>query len=210
MMVMNRLLAGLVVLAGTLGCCWPGKHGSLAVALRPQEQEMWCWAAAGQMIMEYFGREHSQCEQANALFGRQDCPCNQCSAPIGAPPCNKDGWPQFRRYGFDFAKTTDAALSWSEVKRQLSSRCSCKKSPFMVSWHLQGGGGHIVVANGYQEDGDREGLVWAIDPLPHCTGNQGPHFADHVGLFFDEYVQGPADWYSGHWDDYYDITYTGS
>ena len=50
--------------------CAPVPATSLAVTLRPQETGMWCWAASGEMVMEYLGRAVSQCTQANDEFGR--------------------------------------------------------------------------------------------------------------------------------------------
>src|SRR5689334_22933545 len=44
---------------------------SLAVPLRPQQTSMWCWAASGQMAMEFINsaRAPAQCVQANNRFG---------------------------------------------------------------------------------------------------------------------------------------------
>ena len=52
-------------------CCNPGIIGSQPVTLRPQETNMWCWAASGQMVMDFLGNNVSQCVQANNRFGNK-------------------------------------------------------------------------------------------------------------------------------------------
>jgi hypothetical protein len=56
---------------------------------RPQEQELWCWAATGEMIMNFWGVAVSQCEQANLMNGRSDC-CGHGWEPAAwdPPPFN--------------------------------------------------------------------------------------------------------------------------
>src|SRR6516165_10551884 len=56
---------------GALGpSCTPPETASLPVLLRAQKTELWCWAASGQMIMEYLGRSVDQCVQVNNRLQR--------------------------------------------------------------------------------------------------------------------------------------------
>lgn len=71
--LMACILGGVAILF-TTGCvCTPAPTESLNVTLHPQETGMWCWAASGQMVMDYLGHDVAQCVQANNRFSRTDC-----------------------------------------------------------------------------------------------------------------------------------------
>ena len=177
------------------GCCSPGPSSNLPVTLYPQETSMWCWAASGQMVMDYLGNNVAQCTQANDRFGRTDCPCNQCGTnPVANPPCVNGGWPDFAAYGFSFQRTHDTALSWGELRQELSSNNSCGRTPVAFSWHWDGGGGHMMVAYGYISLMTGR-YVAIMDPWAPCNG-------DVRIITYDAYVEGTG--YS-HWDDFYRI-----
>jgi hypothetical protein len=183
----------LAALAGA--CCSPGTIGSLPVTLHPQETSMWCWAASGQMIMHYLGNNVAQCTQANNRFGRSDCPCSQCgSNPQTNPPCVTGGWPEFDKYGFTFQRTSDTALTFEQLRKELSPKSSCGKRPVAFSWHWSGGGGHMMVADGYVTV---EGTQWVsiLDPWAPCAG-------DARLITYAAYVSGAG--YT-HWDDFHQI-----
>jgi hypothetical protein len=173
--------------------CQPKESESLDVTLRPQQTNMWCWAASGQMVMEYLGHNIAQCTQANNRFGRTDC----CNTPVPGG-CVNGGWPEFGKYGFESKNTTNAALSWNDLRKQISDSRYCKGRPFCFTWRWNGGGGHMMVAIGYKTV---EGVnyVEMLDPWAPNVGN-------HSFITYDAYVSGST--YT-HWDDYYDVTYTG-
>jgi len=175
----------LVVLAG---CCNPEPAKTLPVTLQLQEADNWCWAASGEMIMEYMGANIEQCDEANKRLGRSDC----CNKPTPGA-CDKTGWPEFDKYGFTSKHTSNAALSWKQVKTQLS----CKKKPFAFTWKYEGTGGHMMVATGYRTV-DGINFVLGYDPLkePLLPANK-------AYIPYDEYVSGS---YYTHWDDYYDVS----
>ncbi len=194
------LTAALLLTALSLSaCCKPALVGSLPVQLHPQETGMWCWAASGQMIMDYLGRDVSQCTQANLRFNRSDCPCTQCTSPVSNPPCVWGGWPEFDKYNFTFKRTTNAALTWEQVREQISNQPNCKRRPFAFTWHWPGGGGHMMVAKGYLTL-EGANYVVMLDPWAPCRG-------DERIITYDYYVESPG--HHTHWDDFYDITYTG-
>ena len=187
------------------GCCTPGLTGSLPVTRHPQETANWCWAASGQMVMDYLGHSVSQCTQANNRFYRSDC-CNLALCPYPAAPtydssgncvgCACGGWPEFDKYGFTFNKTLGVALTWSQLKQQLSD---CKKKPIAFSWGWVGGGGHMMVAKGYRTL-DEINYVEIFDPWAPCSG-------DARIITYDFYNAAAAD--HTHWNDFYDVTYAG-
>lgn len=186
------ILFSLVVVTATCllllsSCCTPNALiGSQAIPLRAQETNMWCWAASGEMAMDFLGTNVTQCDQANKRFGRNDC-CNS-TVPTA---CINGGWPEFDKYNFTFSRTSNAALSWSALKKQIY----CLRKPVPYSWHWNSGGGHMMVVTGYAElNGTR--YVSVNNPLPVDVGAQ--YF-----LTYDAYVSGPG--YT-HWDDFYNIT----
>ena len=146
---------------------------------------MWCWAGSGQMVMEFLGVKVTQCDEANKRFGYSDC----CGRP--APRhCIQGGWPEFGKYGFKYKTTSDAPLTWAQIRDQIF----CRKEPFAFSWHWKGGGGHMMVAVGYVTI-DGTNFVSVNDPWPPNGGTQ-------YTKTYDNYVSGPDH---THWDDYYDV-----
>src|SRR4051812_3146378 len=113
---MTKLWTGSLLLALLIsGCCRPNATiGSQAVNFHAQETSMWCWAASGQMVMEFLGTNVTQCDEANKRFGKSNC----CNKPT-PNECVKGGWPEFDKYGFNFNKTSDAPLSWDSLKSQI-------------------------------------------------------------------------------------------
>lgn len=153
---------------------------------------MWCWAASGQMAMEFLGHNVSQGVQANNEFGRTDC----TNTPVPAA-CIQGGWPEFSKYSFSSSHTTDAALTWDQVREQIY----CKGKPFAFTWHWSGNGGHMMAAIGYNTVSGVN-YVEVNDPWPPNVGTSG----NASIKTYSAYVSGSG--YT-HWDDYYDVTYTG-
>src|SRR5260221_4789846 len=132
--------AAAVLMTG--GCCTPSAVlGSQPVPITGQHTDMWCWAASGEMTMNFLGASPAvvQCDEANKRFGKTNC----CNSPTPAE-CIVGGWPEYSKYGFTAVHTSDAALTWDQVRDQIY----CRKEPFAFSWHWSGGGGHMLVVNG--------------------------------------------------------------
>jgi hypothetical protein len=181
------LLIGFAAILITSGCCTPNAIvGSQPVPLRGQETPVWCWAASGEMVMDFLGTDVSQCEQADERLGRNDC----CNTPRPAA-CVTTGWPDFAAYDFTFDRTSNTALSWDALKRQID----CGNKPVAFSWRWNGGGGHMMVATAYAQIGGVN-YVSISDPLPVNSGSQ--RF-----ITYTAYVSGST--YT-HWDDFYNIT----
>lgn len=158
---------------------------SLAVERRNQETNMWCWAASGEMVMDYLGVNVTQCDQANKRLGKSNC----CMSPV-PNDCVQGGWPEFDKFGFTFAKTNSTPLTWEQIVEQID----VLKAPFAFTWAWTGGGGHMMVIYGYAEIGGIR-YVMVHDPWPPGVGATRT-------ITYDDYVSGPD--YS-HWDDYYDV-----
>ena len=185
--------ACLALVLVTVGCCNPGNIGSVPVTLNAQQTGMWCWAASGQMTMNFLHSASNvqQCDEANKRFGRNDC----CNSPT-PNACVVGGWPEYPKYNFKADNTSNAPLTWDQVKSQIY----CAKKPFAFSWHWNSGGGHMMVATGYVTI-DGTNYVSVNNPWPPNVGVQ------EVDTY-EEYV-GVTGYDHTHWDDYYNITYTG-
>jgi hypothetical protein len=161
----------------------------LPVMLHPQETSMWCWAASGQMTMEYGGRVVAQCDQANHLFDRTNC-CQGGRCPPVGTTCAEGGWPEYDAWDFDSKHTNDAALTFEHVATEI-----LLDRPVAFSWGWKGGGGHMMVANGIRR---AAGVEWVhiLDPGAPCSGD------DRV-ITYADYVARAG--HHTHWDDYYEI-----
>jgi len=101
------------------------------------------------------------------------------------------GWPEFDKYGFSANTTSDAPLSWADVKKQIY----CYHKPIAFSWHWNSGGGHMMVITGYAVI-DGQNWVFINDPWAPNVGGQ-------YSITYDDYVSGSDH---THWNDYYNIT----
>ncbi|BBO14896.1 hypothetical protein CO683_23725 [Bradyrhizobium ottawaense] len=174
--------------------CDPPSTMELQVTLRPQKTGMWCWAASGQMVMEYLGKSVEQCIQANYRLHRSDC----CNSPT-PDECVSGGWPEFERYGFQFKRTNGTPLTWNQLRSQLAAKKvgePCSFTPFAFSWRWIGNGGHMMVATGYTTTPDGKNYVHVNDPWE-------PNIGATRTILYEVYDQLPGD--HTHWDDFYDI-----
>jgi hypothetical protein len=167
--------------------CSPPDSYTVGVTLHPQETDMWCWAASGEMVMEALRPNPRviQCDEANKRFGLSAC----CNHPTPGE-CVEGGWPEFSKYNFDY-KIKKGALEFSEVQSEIF----CNNRPFAFSWHWVGGGGHMMVVTGYKIVNGTKYII-KDDPWPP---NQGQ---DSVAITYDFYVRGSDH---THWDDYYKV-----
>jgi hypothetical protein len=141
----------------------------LDVNLVPQHRDFWCWAAATEMISTYHGSRVDQCDSANFVHGVPPNCCTGCSgdcpgwgpawaASIAQIQNNWNHW----NYSFSYEAR---ALTWQE----LVSAIYPIRSPVFAAWYWTGGGGHVVVARGYELLGDGSRLVYVLDPwAPDC------------------------------------------
>ncbi len=194
----ETLVLGFVLFAA--GCCNPPTNiASQPVTLDAQQTSMWCWAASGKMTMDFLhpASNVQECDEANKRFGRTDC----CNSPVPAA-CVNGGWPEYPKYTFSASHTSDSPLSWADLKSQIY----CAKKPVAFTWHWNNGGGHMMVATGYVTVGGVN-YVSVNNPLPE---NASVSAGGTQEIYtYDNYVGG-AGYNHTHWDDYYNITYTGT
>ncbi len=162
----------------------------LDVNLYAQQTSMWCWAASGEMIMNYLGNNVAQCTQANNRFGRNDCCNNFQNCVIG-------GWPQFDRYNFNsLSAGRDDPLTFQQLKTEFDN-----SRPVGFTWYWINGGGHYMVARGVYQNDNGEQFVHINDPWPwNADKNNG---GDARLISYAEYCAA-AD--HGTWQNDYDIT----
>jgi hypothetical protein len=182
----------------------------LPLTLHWQQTSEWCWAASGQMVMDFLGpRDVPQCYQANQHYPRNDC----CSCPT-PDECVKPGWPDFSTWGYNSTETQwGTPLSWSQVMDEIDSG-----RPFTFDWAWNGGGSHVMVAYGYLNF-DFPGFpflstnwVFLANPLPpqgRCgTGENasGPFGGDDEVVTYSEFVGGPGYDHT-HGADIYNVSH---
>jgi len=176
--------------------CVPNSDSSrLAMNTYFQEKSNWCWAACGQMVMEFVGGTViSQCDAANSRLGETTC----CGASP-SPNCNSVGFIEFAKHGFS-ADSISAALPWDSIRKQIdcvkSPICSVRKNRFRNF-------SHMVVASGYTTAaGERQVLI--RNPSQDFTTQPAYlipyHFAD-----FNPFEQYDSTTYYIHGNDYFNI-----
>ncbi len=156
---------GILQCASTSGPNYPASSQVAGAMLYDQEQSNWCWAATGQMIMQYFGTDVHQCDEVKTEKGLENC----CGYPRFSLPsladdqmncqgCDCGGSPPYSQYGHD-GTYSSTPLSWQQLEEQIA----VKNKPLSFAWNWCGGGAHVLVAFGYTTIGGNQ--VWVMDPL---------------------------------------------
>jgi hypothetical protein len=138
--------------------------------------------------MKSLGQDVSQCSQANDEFNLNGC----CPSASAADGCDQGGWPQFDKHNIKFSQTTNQAIPFAELTKQIG----CRKQPVAFSWKwLGGGGGHMMVAIGYAV---RDGTDWVEvnDPWQ-------PNVGRHSFITYEEYVAAVNN--HDHWNDFFNF-----
>jgi len=219
----RNVLIGLVVLAaapasGREAC----QERTLSLRYAPQASTNWCWAASGEMTMEWLGSEPNrvcQCRQAEEVLGVAGCCATpgSCAPAADAPArCDAARWPAFVErpdlYGYVYKTTCDAfsnrlddeacdmrPLGWFELTAEI-----CAGRPVLAALRSPGSlRGHLVVVKGFSSHGGRRVLV--VDPRRLCPLDRECEGELDEGLWitYDEFVSG----WSGlaHWVDFYGL-----
>lgn len=166
----------------------PGK--TLVIPLYGQETNVWCWDAASLMVIKYFrpASPLTQCQIATQGTPGQAC----CTTPTPAP-CVHTGWEMLSANGFTFS-TSATALPFADFVGQITIN---KPVMYAVGW--TGGGGHMMVADGWFVLGNVN-YVQVNNPWPPNVGTQEQQT-------YDYWVGGP--WYDHvTWADFYNIVDT--
>ena len=145
------VLTALVLLGSSLSA-----QTILQVPERIQEQSQWCWDACSQAIMAYYGTEMSQCDIANwtrvqAGWGDDDC-CTNGSGAICNQPWYASGHPG--AVSAIIAHFGGITSTWhgSVFSQATSNAVLGNWRPYGFRWGWDGGGGHFLVARGFNGD----------------------------------------------------------
>jgi Peptidase_C39 like family len=207
-----------VFLSGSgVNCVPPDNPPLLKIPTYAQQTGNWCWAASGQITMNYIrpGTVSSQCEAvskvvSNLLDEEIDC----CKEPDRTKKCLiTHDVPPYEEYNFDAEETSkdlglpakDRSLSWDEIKRQIY----CEKKPFAFSWRWaisRYASGHMMVAVGYKET-DGEHLVHFFNPFPRDERDEPVDEKDRFSVrTYEEYLRDNKHVLG---QVFYDISFTG-
>ncbi|EFL14518.1 papain-like cysteine protease family protein [Streptomyces sp. C] len=125
----------------------------LGITMQAQQKNNWCWAAGGNTITTWFGRNYSQNQFCNAAFNRQqgtECPNNQ--ATLGNVQT------ALRWAGINSGSYVTGWLQYSTVQTEINA-----DRPVETRIQWSNGGGHMHVVYGY--DTANSWVYWG-DPWP--------------------------------------------
>ncbi|WP_371537065.1 C39 family peptidase [Streptomyces sp. NBC_01023] len=125
----------------------------LNITMQEQQQTNWCWAATGNTIAGWYGRDYSQNQFCNAAFGfSQNGNCPNDQATLGNVQNGLD-WA-----GISPGSYVTGWLQSSTVQTEINAG---RPIADRIQW--SSGGGHMNVVYGYDTDGDW--IYWG-DPWP--------------------------------------------
>ncbi|MGI5346765.1 papain-like cysteine protease family protein [Streptomyces sp. CA-250714] len=128
----------------------------LDISMQAQELSNWCWAAGGNTISTYMGKNYSQNAFCNAAFGRsQGSSCPNSQATLGHVQ-NALDW-----MGINPGSYVSGWLRYSTVQSEINAD---RPVETRILW--SSGGGHMHVLYGY--DTSRNWVYWG-DPWPSNT-----------------------------------------
>ncbi|MFE7104825.1 papain-like cysteine protease family protein [Streptomyces sp. NPDC057575] len=125
----------------------------LNITMQAQQKTNWCWAASGNTIATWFGRNYSQNQFCNAAFGRaQGYECPNSQATLGNV---QDGlyWT-----GVNPGSYVTGWLRYPTVQAEIAAG---RPVETRIQW--SSGGGHMHVLYGYDDSGS---WVYWGDPWP--------------------------------------------
>lgn len=141
------LLLYMSVVAAPAGAQAP--LGYVSVPLDGQQTDVWCWAASGEMAMQYFGVSVQQCAEATFQFGQsqgKDC-CTQPTPGV----CISGGQVVIDHYGFTYQQLGGtSALTSTQIENQIATRNEpWIFNPYCANQSECGQWGHVLVGVGY-------------------------------------------------------------
>ncbi|KOU29676.1 hypothetical protein ADK52_05395 [Streptomyces sp. WM6372] len=125
----------------------------LNITMQAQAKTNWCWAASGNTIATWFGRNYTQNQFCNAAFNRQqgyDCPNNQATLGNVQTALN---WA-----GINSGSYVTGWLRYPTVQSEIDAN---RPVETRIQW--SNGGGHMHVIYGYDT---ADSWVYWGDPWP--------------------------------------------
>ncbi|MEU6485252.1 papain-like cysteine protease family protein [Streptomyces sp. NPDC046887] len=158
--LLTAVLTALTAAAPTAAVAADGSDGAAAlgqkrlnITMQAQVKTNWCWAAGGNTIAAWFGRNYAQNQFCNAAFNRQqgtECPNNQ--ATLGNVQTG------LRWAGISPGSYVTGWLRYATVQSEINA-----DRPVETRIQWSSGGGHMHVIYGYD---DASSLVYWGDPWP--------------------------------------------
>ncbi|MER6771146.1 papain-like cysteine protease family protein [Streptomyces bacillaris] len=125
----------------------------LNITMQAQQKSNWCWAAGGNTIAAWFGRNYSQNQFCNASFNRnQNTECPNSQATLGNVQTGLS-WTGVRPGSY-----VTGWLRYATVQSEINAR-----RPIETRIQWSSGGGHMHVIYGYD---DANSWVYWGDPWP--------------------------------------------
>jgi hypothetical protein len=140
-----------------------------------QYYSQWCWDAGSMAELWYYQIYTNQFEIANWAWGRNDCDWNgnfYWSNTCNQPNQMHDGWVWVNGWPVWYGTSVQDVLAHWGVGTTYTANALSQSTavseinagrPFPMGWAWTGGGGHMLVAFGYEQDGQ---YLWYMDPWP--------------------------------------------
>lgn len=125
----------------------------LNITMQAQQKTNWCWAAGGNTIAAFYGKQYTQNQFCNAAFGRsQNTECPNSQATLGNVQ-NALDWA-----GINAGSYVSGWLRYPTVQAEINAG---RPVETRIQW--SNGGGHMHVLYGYD---DANSWVYWGDPWP--------------------------------------------
>ncbi|MCQ4081434.1 C39 family peptidase [Streptomyces sp. RB6PN25] len=153
----SALLAVLAVLGASTATATAaradGSSKQLNITMQAQQNSNWCWAASGNTIASWFGREYTQNQFCDAAFNEpQGTACGNWQASLA------DVQTAFDWAGIDPGTYVSGNLRYGTVQNEINAG---RPVETRIQW--SSGGGHMHVLYGY--DTSDNWVYWG-DPWP--------------------------------------------
>jgi hypothetical protein len=118
---------------------------SLAVPEIRQQTNVWCWAAASEMVLRYYGRSYSQCDILSTWLAYP------CCSPFGIDPLCQVAAPDMYTIRDTIAyfggptSSVTGPLTFAQIRSEIDAG-----RPIILGY-LGSFAGHVVVIYGYEE-----------------------------------------------------------
>lgn len=158
-----------IVLGAGLLLVIPGamaQYKVLSVPLVTQEHSQWCWSASSKAVLNFYGKNPSQCQIANWAWGINyacgnttfdwNSYANQPNSMYGT---NGSVQNILAAWGVPNGAYS-VASSWSTVVADINAN-----RPFVMRYGWTSGGGHIMVGRGYEVYGGYN-YIYIMNPWP--------------------------------------------
>ncbi|MFC4909264.1 papain-like cysteine protease family protein [Actinomadura gamaensis] len=128
----------------------------LNISMQVQQNSNWCWAASGNTVASYFGKNYSQNQFCNLAFDRSiNSSCGNWQATLA------DDQEAFRQIGISPGNYVSTYLYYSSIIREVDAG-----RPVLARIQWSSGGGHMEVLYGYDQSSNWVywGNPWGSSP----------------------------------------------